>query len=458
MPGAAAAPVGSEHADFLAALAAQEMTIVDEVELQAGAETAAASRGRAGVPQSESAKIELDLAQDEGAVILLEQDGLYSWQLPSEIEEVPSPTARGRRGLTPAAKTAHFTLEFQREPQRAPALQRRGLIKDFLIAKARAVVLKFVAQFAVGNAMEVMERNVRRGIVIMDSGEPQRWRLAENISALDLPKDRPARILLFVHGTFSSTIGSFGGLGATPWGRAFLEAALANYDAVIGFDHPTLSEDPLTNAKDLMQRLQLGATLQEARIDAISYSRGGLVLRSLFEYLFPGSSAKIEIGRTVFVGVVNAGTLLARTENFQTFIDLYTNLAAGACRAIALFPQVTFAALLTREIIQTIGAFAKYLAADAVTRGGIPGLAAMDPDGKFVRELNETQPGQITATDSQFYAILSEFSPRLAPQNANELPRQLILALTNGLVDRLMGEANDLEVSLRTDLISAPTA
>src|SRR5262249_40026384 len=161
----------------------------------------------------------------------------------------------------------------------------------------------------------------------------------------------------------------------------------------------------------------LGTSLQEARIDAISYSRGGLVLRSLFELLLPGSTDKIQIGRTVFVGVVNAGTLLARAENWRTFIDLYTNLAAGACRAIALFPQVTFAALLTREIIQTIGAFAKYLAADAVTRGGIPGLAAMDPDGKFVRELNETQPGQISPVESQFYAILSQFSPRLVPEN-----------------------------------------
>jgi hypothetical protein len=196
-----------------------------------------------------------------------------------------------------------------------------------------------------------------------------------------------------------------------------------------------------------MQRLGLGTSLQKARIDAISYSRGGLVLRSLLEYLLPRSAAEIEIGRVIFAGVVNAGTLLAREKNWRTFIDLYTNLAAAACRAVALFPQVAFGALLTREIIQTVGAFAKFLAADAVTRGGIPGLAAMDPDGKFIRELNETQPGQITAAQSQFYAILSEFSPRLVSKTANELPRQLVLLLANGLVDRLMGQANDLVVN-----------
>ena len=62
------------------------------------------------------------------------------------------------------------------------------------------------------------------------------------------------------------------------------------------------------------------------------------------------------------------------------------------------------------------------------------------------RELNETQPGQITPSVSQFLR-LSEFSPRLVPETANELPRQLVLSLANGLVDRLMGEANDLVVN-----------
>jgi hypothetical protein len=447
MPGAAEG-ADVEGADLLSALAAQEITIVDEVQLQPSLEAVPPTRRRGGGPsEAESATIELDLAADEEAMVLLEQDGFYSWHLTPQIEQSQLPPSRGRRGFAPAAKTARFTVEFQRETQETAATQQRGFVKDLVIAKARAIVLKFVAQFAVGKAMEFLERKVQRGLVVMDSDEPQRWRPVESLAALDLPKERPARLLLFVHGTFSSTIGSFGGLGATPWGRAFLEAARANYDAVIGFDHATLSEDPLANAKDLMQRLGLGTSLQKARIDAISYSRGGLVLRSFLEYLLPGSTAEIEIGRTIFVGVVNSGTLLARAENWRTFIDLYTNLAAAACRAVALFPQVAFGALLTREIIQTVGAFAKFLAADAVTRGGIPGLAAMDPDGKFIRELNETQPGQITPSASQFYAVLSEFSPRLVPETANELPRQLVLLLANGLMDRLMGEANDLVVN-----------
>ncbi len=306
--------------------------------------------------------------------------------------------------------------------------------------------------------MQFLERNVRRGLVVMDSNEPQKWRLVENISAMELPNDRPARLLLFVHGTFSSTFGSFGGLWATPWGRAFLDAARANYDAVIGFDHATLSEDPLANANDLMQRLQFATFAHQPRMDAISYSRGGLVLRSFLEYLVPSANPKPEILRAIFVAVVNGGTLLAKPENWHTLIDLYTNIAAAACRVVALLPQVHFGALLTREIVQGVGAFAKYLATEAVTEGGIPGLAAMDPDGKFVRELNQTQPGQMTAAQSQFYAVLSQFSPKLAAQSPKEIPRQFFLALTNGFIDQLMREVNDLVVNTSSMTMIDPRA
>ena len=121
MPETAAATSGIEYEDFLEALGAQGMTVVDEVQLQAGPEAVPEKRGAApSQSQAESASIELELEADEGAVVLLEQNGLYSWQLPSQIEPVEFPTSRGRRGLMPAAKTARFTLEFQREPQRPP--------------------------------------------------------------------------------------------------------------------------------------------------------------------------------------------------------------------------------------------------------------------------------------------------------------------------------------------------
>src|SRR5262249_12462959 len=82
MPSTAAASSAIEYPEFLAALTTQEMTIVDEVELEARPGAVSARRGA----QAESASIELELEADEGAVVLLEQDGLYSWRLPSQIE------------------------------------------------------------------------------------------------------------------------------------------------------------------------------------------------------------------------------------------------------------------------------------------------------------------------------------------------------------------------------------
>jgi triacylglycerol esterase/lipase EstA (alpha/beta hydrolase family) len=455
MPATASDSKAPERADLLSALAQQDMTIVDEVELLPVPATDAATRRGTAAADSETATVEVDLATNEESVVLLEQEGFYSWHFPSNIQTAPPASARGRRGLT-SSKAARFTLEFQRVPTQAP--QRRGFIQDFLIARARAVVLKFVAHVSVEPTMQFLERNVRRGLIVMESSDSQKWRPVENILAVKLPKGRPARLLLFVHGTFSSTFGSFGGLSATPWGRAFLDAARANYDSVIGFDHATLGEDPLTNAQDLMQRLQLATLPHAPRIDAISHSRGGLVLRSFLEYLLPSGKPKPEIVRAIFVGVVNGGTLLAKPENWHTLIDLYTNLAAATCRVVALFPHVTFGAMLMREIVQSVGAFAKYLATEAITRGGIPGLAAMDPDGMFIRSLNETQPGQITAAESQFYAVLSQFSPKLAAQSPKEIPRQLFLALTNGFIDQLMGEGNDLVVNTSSMTMIDPTA
>ena len=64
------------------------------------------------------------------------------------------------------------------------------------------------------------------------------------------------RVLLFIHGTFSSTVGGFGALGIDENGKGFLRTAIAAYDAVIGFDHKTLSVDPRQNAENLLKRLR----------------------------------------------------------------------------------------------------------------------------------------------------------------------------------------------------------
>jgi hypothetical protein len=97
------------------------------------------------------------------------------------------------------------------------------------------------------------------------------------------PSDFP--ILVFVHGTASSTLGSFGHLRDDDhdlWDR------LANKygDRICGFEHRTLSESPIENAIALVESLPDGA-----HVSLVSHSRGGLVADLLclsdFDALIP---------------------------------------------------------------------------------------------------------------------------------------------------------------------------
>ncbi len=64
------------------------------------------------------------------------------------------------------------------------------------------------------------------------------------------PSGRLQRVWLLVHGTFSNRQNLVGALGVpVPDAKqSFLDWAARNYDAVLAYDHPTLSVSPLVNA------------------------------------------------------------------------------------------------------------------------------------------------------------------------------------------------------------------
>jgi hypothetical protein len=245
-------------------------------------------------------------------------------------------------------------------------------------------------------------------------------------------------------------MGSFGSLGAYPWGRALLTEAARRYDAVIGFDHPTLSVDPLENATDLLQRLRAHAPAPPPTLDVVAYSRGGLVARSLVEQLLPAAGWDATVERIVFVAVTNGGTRLAEPDNWRELVDLYTNLVMATRRVVGLVPDVNVQLLaeITGGLVEGLGAFVKYLVTHAISEGGVPGLAAMEPDGSFVTTLNAAQRGQPGAADTAWYAVVSDLQGRIrnGDHEPTELPRRLVLALAEGLIDRLIGAGNDLVV------------
>ena len=83
--------------------------------------------------------------------------------------------------------------------------------------------------------------------------------------------DKP--VLVFLHGTASSCEGSFGKLWNGAVGAAARRTLAEKYgDRVFAWEHRSLTESPIRNALDLVQRLPKGA-----EIHLVSHSRGGLV-------------------------------------------------------------------------------------------------------------------------------------------------------------------------------------
>jgi hypothetical protein len=316
-----------------------------------------------------------------------------------------------------------------------------------VIGKAVAYIFKIIAKPLLTGVAKWLERDLAEGLVQIANADPKQW-TRDPDQSVPIPKGRSAKILLFVHGTFSSTLGSFGSLGATAAGKAFLASVFAKYDMVIGWDHRTLSVSPADNARDLLQWFGKQAWPKPPTIDAVAFSRGGLVLRSLVEDLLPSSTFKATIAKAVFVACTNGGTELARPANWHRLADTYINVAAAGVRALSAFPAFTAGANILAEAIRGVGGLVKVLANAAVDDNAIPGLAAMNPAGPFVKTLNTEQPGQPSPDDVWYGAITSNFdhAEAAAEGRTNELPPGLLIKLADKGADVLQGKPNDLVV------------
>jgi tetratricopeptide (TPR) repeat protein/triacylglycerol esterase/lipase EstA (alpha/beta hydrolase family) len=100
-----------------------------------------------------------------------------------------------------------------------------------------------------------------------------RWRDGKTLTPIDgtLPVgDKPW--LLFLHGTMSNTVGSFGGLSAEPNGALWSLLAEKYGDRILALEHYTLTESPIENALQVSEHLPPRAVLH-----LVSHSRGGLI-------------------------------------------------------------------------------------------------------------------------------------------------------------------------------------
>lgn len=435
--------------DLLSALAAAEMELMDTVPLHTLEEPTSSSgrrsRSAARVPASQEVSFLAPVEEGQAAVAIVEQDGLYSWSMGTFETQETDDSLRS----APGTETPTIAMRFSVTLYSSSYSERRNRLfgMERIFRPIKAFIFKIPANFVVGQVVKRLEKKIDTGLIHFTGAGVNAWKPLREPGGLELPKDRPARILLMIHGTFSSTIGGFGALGATAFGKAFVTDALASYDAVLGFDHRTLSVDPLDNAEELMTELRKLKTKHSISFDAVAHSRGGLVIRSLIEHLQPGSGWDASFKRTVFVGSTNAGTELANRDNWHRLIDLYTNLAVGSMNALSkVAPQTQAVAKILTGLLKGLAAFVKAIAVAAIDENQALGLAAMSPQGNFVSQINQTQPGQPDPDSLDCFAITSDFEATLADEGS--LPAKLLRVLGDGVVDQLMGESNDLVVDV----------
>ncbi|NBA98256.1 CHAT domain-containing protein [Pseudomonas sp. R5(2019)] len=401
------------------------------VELRSGAQNTHRSS------QAEVIQVQIDVKSDELAVILLEgEGGVFAWQQPD-----PKPVALAQRRET--STTLTFTLTPSGSGDITPS--RRGLLTDWvadkLIKPIRVLVLKFFAQKTVDLIVSRIESGNPTGLVRLNGMDPSTWTpRGDGLPAVG--RQSTMQVLLLVHGTFSSTSGSFGALGTHAAGREFLTAAYAKYDAVIGFDHKTLAEDAETNAQALAAALRM--LPKGTIIDSLAFSRGGLVWRILAQESFAIERPDIIFRNTVFVGCTNAGTHLAEPQNWDALVDLYTNVVMAGARAVGVITSGVAITPMVNLAVKTLGEFMQLLAQVAISERRVPGLASMQPSGKTVTRLNRA--GSPTLQIDAYRAITANFEPGSFNID-NGITKALAGFLADRLTDRLwQNEANDLVV------------
>ena len=423
------------------ALRQEDVTLVKRMEIKPKAGKARSLRAA-----NDDVEVSVTVGGDEDAVLLVEQNGEYHWELPDGTSIGAERTRRRQRTRGVAKqRTVTFRVRARVSPAAGGGMRARGVRGIF--GKVVALVLKFARKAVGGLVIKHLEKDVKPGLVRIASTEPEKWESLGDRDDIKLPDGRAPRVLLLVHGTFSSTMSSFGGLRHTREGLAFLEKAIKTYDVVLGYDHRTLSEIPEENATQIIDRLKRIKWKETPEVDAIAFSRGGLVLRTLLERELGESTLELDCRSAIFVGCTNGGTLLAEPENWGKLVDTYTNLAAAAARGLSFVPQAAAFATVLSVTIKCIGILVKYLASFIIDGGGVPGLSAMEPDGEVVTSLNAGSIPNVGTT--KYLAVTNDYEPSRAEADgsADLLPASWRMKLADGLIDRLMGEANDLVVN-----------
>ena len=231
----------------------------------------------------------------------------------------------------------------------------------------------------------------------------------------DMAPDNNKPYLLFLHGTNSSTSGSFGEIVGTELWKYICQ----NYEQnVLAFQHETLTKSPLQNVLDLVKQLPANASLH-----LISHSRGGLVGDALCRFCVDNennagfSDDEINFlkkeGRDADIKNIKAISeeFKKKNINVQKFIRVACPASGTtlASNRLDYFFNITFNLIgiaVGGPANPVYGAFKNLIASVVDCKEDVnilPGLEAMNPDSPFIKVLNYPKP--LAAIDNPLIVI-----------------------------------------------------
>ena len=222
--------------------------------------------------------------------------------------------------------------------------------------------------------------------------------------------DATKPVLVFIHGTGSTTDGSFGGLWEGGSGARYAELDKAYDGQVLAFQHRTLTQSPIENALELADKLP-----DAARLHLVSHSRGGLVgeilCRAMLQSRSPFDDGDFELfsapERKRDLDALTALRKLLADKKFQ--IERFVRVACPARGTTLADGRLDRYLSIIVNMLEQIPGFKLnpvYDAASALLLAVVkkrtdpqelPGLEAQMPTSPLVRVLN--RPGQATGAD-----------------------------------------------------------
>nr|HPI54504.1 hypothetical protein [Chitinophagaceae bacterium] len=250
--------------------------------------------------------------------------------------------------------------------------------------------------------------------------------------------------LLFIHGTASSTAGSFSGLQTTEGGKAY-QTLFKQYDKrILAFEHRTFSESPIKNCIALLKQFP-----SEITLDIVTHSRGGLVGEILARIADPsinGAFTQTEISALqeneeavdLLVEIKELNTLARKKKiKLNQFVRVACPAAGTtlASKRVDTFLNVTFNIMshiggeVFGTVVDGIKALIMAVAHEKNNFKTLPGLECMNPASIFIRALNNAEttissPLTVIAGDAVgegFFKKLSMFLVDFFYQEDNDL-------------------------------------